>query len=136
MALRGPSRSIHRPNTAAEIPRTPIAREKIQGIEGCAQSPGAACVTPIKRVRGTLKTLKAYTWPIERFTAHAAGGISHRLNPGSAIECSRSRNERSAMSFPVLVGVVASKKLVRFRVDADWRPIDRFDASHARGLVA
>ena len=28
---------------------------------------------------GSLKTLKAYTWPIDRWTASAAGGISQRL---------------------------------------------------------
>ncbi|XKK42357.1 hypothetical protein HFP72_00920 [Nocardiopsis sp. ARC36] len=32
-----------------------------------------------RSTRGVLKTLKAYTWPMERWTASAAGGMSHRL---------------------------------------------------------
>src|SRR5688572_1040058 len=92
IALRGPSRSIHLPNTAAEMPRNAIAIEKIHASGGCSQSCPATCrLTPMTWVSGILKTLNAYACPIERCTARAAGGTSHRLKPGGAIECVRSR---------------------------------------------
>src|SRR5262245_2680842 len=36
------------------------------------------------RLRGRLKTLIAYAWPMHRWIASAAGGTSQRLNPGPA----------------------------------------------------
>ena len=50
---------------------------------------------------GILKTLNAYTWPIDRWTASAAGGISQRLYPSGAIVRSRSRNESSTNVSPL-----------------------------------
>src|SRR5215813_7988541 len=79
IVLRGPTRSTQRPNTAADTPRKKIARLKIHASDGCDQSPGADLVTPMIFVRGNLKTLNAYTCPIERWTASAAGGKSQRL---------------------------------------------------------
>src|SRR5918993_3192348 len=91
IALRGPSRSIHFPNTAAEMPRKAIAIEKIHASGGCSQSwPGTCFVTPMICVSGILNTENAYACPMERCTASAAGGTSQRLNPGGAIECWRS----------------------------------------------
>ena len=58
---------------------------------------------------GSLKTLNAYTWPIERWTASAAGGISHRLYPGGAIVRSRSSMDSTALSpsvDPLLGGLI------------------------------
>src|SRR5688572_18479259 len=92
IALRGPSRSIHLPNAAAEMPRNAIAMEKIHASGGCSQSrPGTWWSTPITCVSGILKTENAYACPIERCTASAAGGTSQRLKPGGAMEWRRSR---------------------------------------------
>ena len=58
---------------------------------------------------GSLKTLNAYTWPIERWTASAAGGISHRRYPGGAIVRSRSSMDSTALSpsvDPLLGGLI------------------------------
>jgi hypothetical protein len=40
-----------------------------------------------------LKTENAYTWPMERWTASAAGGISQRLYPGPATMACLSRRD-------------------------------------------
>src|SRR5512146_965012 len=97
IARRGPTRSSHAPNAAADSPRNTIAVLKIQASVASDQSLGAEALPPMSRERGILKTLNAYTWPIERWIASAAGGTSQRLYPGFAIECSRSRKDRTAM---------------------------------------
>src|SRR5688572_22024427 len=123
IALRGPSRSIHFPNTAAEIPRNAIAMEKIHASGGCSQSwPGTCFVTPMTCVSGILNTLNAYAWPIDRCTASAAGGTSQRLNPGGAIECWRSRK-------PIVSKEADSPRSTR-RV-ADGRGEERFVVTRA-----
>src|ERR1700716_516812 len=86
IAARGPALSTQRPKTAAESPRNTIARLKIQPSAGIVQSPGAGAVTPIAKDIGLLKTLNAYAWPMHRWIHRAAGGTSHRLKPGPAIE--------------------------------------------------
>jgi len=62
----------------AESPRKTMAIEKIHPTVVRAQSPGALSVTPMTRVSGRLKTLKAYAWPMERWIASAAGGTRQR----------------------------------------------------------
>ena len=59
MALRGPTRSTQRPNTAAAAPRKKIAAEKIQPTSVSFQSAGAACAPPSKRVSGRLNVENA-----------------------------------------------------------------------------
>src|SRR5580704_15998555 len=78
IALRGPAPSSHLPKSAADNPSIRMASEKIQAICDCFQSPAAALVTPINWLRGILKTLKAYTCPIAKWMASAAGGTSHQ----------------------------------------------------------
>src|SRR5699024_8769787 len=60
------------PPNAAESPRNAMATEKIQPTE---TSP-----TSKRDISGILKTLKAYTCPIQRWIANAAAGMNHRLN--------------------------------------------------------
>ena len=59
IAMRGPTRSTQRPNTAADRPRKTMAMEKIQPSSGKFQSPGAEAVIPSSRVIGRLKGEKA-----------------------------------------------------------------------------
>ena len=92
MALRGPAFSTHFPPKAADRPRVTMARLKIHPRVVSFQSSGAAWLMPISLVIGRLKTLNAYTWPMARWMERAAGGTSHRLYPGFATVCSRSRN--------------------------------------------
>src|SRR5690625_3807589 len=70
--LRGPDFSTQVPPNAAESPRNAMATEKIQPTE---TSP-----TSKRDISGILKTLKAYTCPIQRWIANAAAGMNHRLN--------------------------------------------------------
>ena len=72
----------------------------IQPSELIFQSPGADAVMPIARLRGSQKTLNPYAIPMERWMASAAGGTSHRLNPGCATI--RSFESRSLMA-PLVV---------------------------------
>ena len=51
-----------------------MAMEKIHPTSLRFQSPGADFVIPISLVSGKLKVEKAYTWPMHRCTAKAAGG--------------------------------------------------------------
>jgi hypothetical protein len=53
-------------------------------------------------VNGSLKTLKAYAWPIERWTAKAAGGINHLLKPGPAVILSFDKKPLMAPPLPSL----------------------------------
>ncbi len=66
IALRGPTRSIHRPNTAADSPRNTIATWNRWAMVPCFQSPAAGALIPTSVVIGILKTLNAYAWPMER----------------------------------------------------------------------
>jgi hypothetical protein len=66
IAFRGPARSSHAPNTAADSPRNTIAALKTQPIVLSFQSPGADVVTPRTRDNGRLNTLNAYACPIDR----------------------------------------------------------------------
>ena len=77
---------------AAVRPSTAMAIEKIQPIASFDQSPSAGFVTPTSWASGLLNTLQAYTWPIERWIARAAGGASQRLYPGPATDRSLFRN--------------------------------------------
>ena len=56
IALRGPTRSSHLPNTAADSPRNTNAMLKIQTVVVSGQSPGTGCVMPISRFIGRLNT--------------------------------------------------------------------------------
>jgi hypothetical protein len=51
-------------------------------------------VTPKARASGSQNTLKPYAMPMQRWIASAAGGMSHRLNPGAATMRSRSSIRR------------------------------------------
>jgi len=78
-AMRGPSRSTHAPNTAADDPRKTKKSVYIVPSASTLQSPGAECVMPIAWLSGSQKTLNPYAMPIDRWTASAAGGTSQRL---------------------------------------------------------
>src|SRR5262245_43122311 len=84
-ALRGPSRSTHAPNSAADEPSITKNSVYIHPSVLIFQSSGADAVMPTARLSGSQNTLKPYAMPIERWMASAAGGTSHRLNPGGAI---------------------------------------------------
>src|SRR5689334_23550869 len=84
-ALRGPSRSAHFPNMAAEDPRKTIASVNVHVSVLIFQSSGADLVMPIARLSGSQNTLNPYAIPIERWMASAAGGTSHRLKLGGAM---------------------------------------------------
>src|ERR1700742_1111586 len=98
--LRGPTRSTHRPKSAAEEPRKTIAIENIQPTSFKFQSPGADCVMPSSLVSGKLKVEKAYAWPMHRCTASAAGGTWNRLNPGGATVLSRAKKPVLIKAYP------------------------------------
>lgn len=74
-------------------------------------------------VIGSLKTLNAYAWPIDRWIASAAGGTSQRLYCGPAIDRSRSKND------PVLVSAAAMVAISR----ATWFEPPVHIAPPARG---
>jgi hypothetical protein len=59
MALRGPTRSTQRPNSAAERPKMAMAMENVHPTSLRFQSPGAEWSIPISLLRGRLKTEKA-----------------------------------------------------------------------------
>src|SRR5262245_46905898 len=88
-ALRGPSRSTHAPNTAAEDPRNTKKSVYIQPSVLTFQSAGLWWSSPIAWLSGSQNTLNPYAMPIDRWIASAAGGTSHRLNEGEAIVRSR-----------------------------------------------
>ncbi len=67
------------PKSAAATPRTAMEMEKVQPISFKSQSPGTEWVTPRSLVSGRLKVEKAYTCPMDRCTARAAGGTRKRL---------------------------------------------------------
>ena len=71
IALRGPLRSTHLPPKAAERPSMTMEMLKM--------TPIAVSEVSKRSTRGLRKTLKAYTWPMDRCTASAAGGMNHRL---------------------------------------------------------
>src|SRR5712672_1131424 len=83
--LLGPASSNHGPANAAERPRNTIARVNDHPMVVNFQSPGADWVMPMARDSGTLNTLIAYAWPMQRCIASAAGGTSQRLYPGGAV---------------------------------------------------
>src|SRR5690242_14455548 len=98
-ALRGPACSSQRPKMAADEPRNTKNRVNIQPSVLIFQSQlaantcwrklmsaghGTEWVIPIALLSGSQNTLKPYAIPIERWMARAAGGTSHRLNPGPA----------------------------------------------------
>ena len=85
MAIRGPWLSTHVPATAADSPSMTMAIEKTM--------PTCVRETPKCWTSAVLYTLVAYTWPMHRWTASAAGGIVQREKPGSATEWARSRND-------------------------------------------
>src|SRR6266852_3645478 len=99
-ALRGPSRSSQRPNTAADEPRNTKKRVYIQPrvlifqshvvAKMRAKNPRSApqatgWVMPMARLSGSQNTLNPYAIPMDRWIASAAGGTSQRLNPGPAM---------------------------------------------------
>ncbi len=65
-ALRGPSRSSHGPNTAADDPSMTKKSVYIHPSVLMRQSPGADSVMPITRLSGNQKTLKPYAIPMDR----------------------------------------------------------------------
>jgi hypothetical protein len=92
IAARGPFLSTQVPNSAAETPSMTIAIEKMMPI---AVSVVSKCLTS-----AVLYTLVAYAWPMHRWTARAAGGISQRLKPGRATMRSRARKLGTATEQP------------------------------------
>jgi hypothetical protein len=48
-------------------------------------------LTPSARESGSQNTEKPYAMPMQRCTASAAGGTSHRLKPGAAMVLARAR---------------------------------------------
>src|SRR5438552_13292620 len=102
-ALRGPSRSAHRPNTAADDPRKTIASVNVHVSVLIFQSPDADRVMPIARLSGIQKTLSPYAIPIDRWMASAAGGTSQRLNSGDAMIRSLDSNGADADAGLVVV---------------------------------
>src|SRR5512135_880113 len=112
-ALRGPSRSTQRPHTAAEEPRKTKNSVNIQPSVLIFQSQDVAtrrpqnpmpagqgidCVMPIALLSGNQNTLNPYDMPMDRCMASAAGGTSHRLNPGGTMM--RSLDNRPDMLGP------------------------------------
>jgi hypothetical protein len=85
MVKRGPTLSNHLPAKAADKPKNTIAKLKIQPRLVNFQSLAVDALTPKTRVNGSLKTLKLYTSPIDKWTAKAAGGINQRLKLGLAM---------------------------------------------------
>src|SRR5699024_8813932 len=81
--FRGPARSTQRPPMAAEIPSMAMATEKIQATDTSPLSN--------RETSGVLNTEKAYTCPMHRWMANAAGGMSHRLKLREATIASRSK---------------------------------------------
>src|SRR3954447_25516118 len=69
--LLGPLRSTKRPITAADMPRKKIARLKVMATSLLAQ--------PKAFSSGRLKTLQAYTEPIEIWIPTADAAMSHRF---------------------------------------------------------
>src|ERR1700755_2786183 len=104
-ALRGPTRSSHPPQIAAEMPRNTKNNVYIQPMLATFQSQvvennscnsemsGKAfgAVNPIARDSGSQNTLKPYAMPMHRWMQSAAGGTSQRLKPALAMMRSRSR---------------------------------------------
>src|ERR1700730_13892534 len=83
-ALRGPSRSTHGPKSAADDPSMTKNSVNIHPSVLIFQSSGAELVMPMARLSGSQNTLNPYAMPIHKWIASAAGGTSHRLNPGPA----------------------------------------------------
>ncbi len=90
-----PARATRR-TPPPKAPRKTIAQLKTQPMVDSFQSSGADAVPPTSCDIGILKTENAYTCPMHRWIASAAGGTRQRLNPGFAMDRSRSRNERIA----------------------------------------
>src|SRR5256885_12011292 len=84
-ALRGPSRSTHAPNSAADDPRNTKNSVYIQPRVLTFQSSAAGAEMPMARPSGSQKTLKPYAIPIDRWIASAAGGTSQRVNDGGGV---------------------------------------------------
>src|SRR5690242_17595281 len=84
IAHRGPLRSTSVPPKAADRPSMTMPSWKGRAL--CVPDSWSADSS------GGLNTLHAYACPIARWTESAAGGTSHRLQPGSATMRERSRN--------------------------------------------
>src|SRR5262245_6931585 len=97
-AFRGPSRSTHAPKIAADDPRKTKNSVYIQPSDVSFQSAGSDRTMPIARLSGSQNTLKPYAMPIDKCTASAAGGTSHRLNVGEATMRSFARTSAGATS--------------------------------------
>src|SRR5215831_15249136 len=78
-AFRGPSRSAHRPKSAADDPRKKIAMVNVTVTVLTVQSSGTDFVMPIALLSGNQNTLKPYAMPIDKWMASAAGGTNQRL---------------------------------------------------------
>src|SRR5690242_18850408 len=104
-ALRGPARSTHPPNTAADMPRNTKNSVYIQPRLATFQSHVVVtssakidisahvfdAVKPIARDSGSQNTENPYAMPMQRWMQRAAGGTSQRLKPAVAMMRSRSR---------------------------------------------
>src|SRR5690606_30671938 len=99
-ALRGPARSSQPPQIAAEEPSSTKNSVYIQPSSETRQSQHADTMRAKKPMlsgqatdaematafdSGSQNTLKPYAMPMHRWIASAAGGTSHRLNPGLAM---------------------------------------------------
>jgi hypothetical protein len=85
--------------------------EKIQPMSLRFQSPGADCVIQSSFVSGKLKVEKAYTWPMHKCTAKAAGGTWNRLNPGGATVLSRAKKPVLIKAYPYVFVYLRGDKL-------------------------
>ena len=65
-ALRGPSRSTHAPNSAADDPSITKNSVNIQPSVLIFQSSGADAVIPMARLSGSQNTLNPYAMPMHR----------------------------------------------------------------------
>ena len=116
-AFRGPACSSQRPNTAADEPRNTkksvyiqpsvlIFQSQVVAVSVCRKlmetGHATGSVMPMARLSGSQKTLKPYAIPMERWMARAAGGTSHRLNPGFAMM----RSLESKPAITSLLGVI------------------------------
>jgi hypothetical protein len=98
IAFLGPAPSSHLPNAAAETPSFTIASEKIHAICVCYQPLGAELVYSKKLRQRNLEHVECVDLADAEMDDGAAGGTSHRPNPGCAMDSSRSRKDMTALS--------------------------------------
>ncbi len=118
-AFRGPARSSHPPQIAAEIPSMAMKVSKMWVTLGTVQLqlwdvssvknpwPAQLGAPGSSALMGSQNTLKPYAMPMQRWMARAAGGASHRLKSGPAMVRSRSKapGPRDSLSVTVICAI-------------------------------